>query len=186
MKKRIILIIFALLIFLSACGKKPEEYSLEGELEKHNIESLLLTNIYIENDESINAIAVTKESKEVFVKYEKTKENHIKIVEVLDSSLSFSYQDLVTKVNELEKIEFKNAINAIIRNPERIVITNEVQIKDVLKVNNPKFNALCFYFDIEGEINKFVFTKDLGDFYIANETMKEIHYPIYCEYDEFP
>ena len=186
MKKIFILFIISFFLLLSSCGNKEEDYSLENELEKHNIETLLLSNIYFDDDKSVYAIALTKDLKEVFVKYKEDLEKNIIILEVLDYSLNFSYQDLVKKVNDLEKIEFKNAINAIIRNPERIVITKDVQIKDVLKVKNPNFNALCFYFDIEGDINKFVFTYDLGDYYIANETMREIHYPIYSEYDEFP
>lgn len=184
MKKVIFLLIAFLALFISGCSKGKMKENLDNELDKYNLEEIILDKISLSDDESLYAIAVNKDLKEVFLKYEEFENSDsIKILEIMDYDLNFSYQDLLKKLEKTEDKDLKNAIIAITNNAKRIEVIDNAEIKEVLQIN--KFNALAFYYDIEGITNKIVITHDLGDYYIANETTREIYFPIYINYSDF-
>lgn len=184
MKKVEFLLIVFLIFFISGCSKTKFEVELDTELDKYNLEEIILDNISLSDEESLYAIAINKDLKEVFLKYEEVDSDSIRIIEIMNYDLNFSFQDLLKKLEKIEDKDFKNAMIAITNNAKKIEIIDNAEIKEVLQIKS-KFNALAFYYDIDGTTNKIVITYDLGDYYIANETTREIYYPIYINYSDF-
>lgn len=186
MKKLFMIGLFISLIFLVSCKKEVQNNQIDEELARHSLSVILLENVYLDSTTTVYAIAKTLDAKEVLIKYVNSG-GDLLILEVLNLPLAFSYEELIAVISNLADKGMRNAFNAVIRQSERVEITENVEIKEVLKVNKlKKFNALVFYFDIEGEYHKFVFAYDLGDYYISNETTKEIYYPLNINYEDFP
>lgn len=181
--KRVILLISCLFI-LVGCAKTNDEYRVETELERFKIKEILLKDIEFYSDDYNYALGVNDSDEEVIIKY-KEKDEVFKIIEVKESVLNFSYRELVKTIKNLENKNLKNAILAIINNSELILVSNNSEIMEVLKKDN-SFNSLVFFYRSNNKINRYVFTYDLGDYYFASETKKEIYYPIYCKYEDFP
>ena len=185
MKKVLCTLAVFLILILCGCQKNVYNGNTNSELDKHNLEKIILSKISSTSNDSLFAIALNKESKEVLLKYEISEDgDSIKILEVMDYKLNFSYKNLLKKLDEINDKEFKNAIISISNTANKIEIIENAKIKEVLNIGN-KFNALAFYYDVDGITNKLIITYDLGDYYIANETTREIYFPIYISYSDF-
>ena len=180
MKKGLLLIVVFLIMLVLGCSKGKE-----NELEKNNIEAVLLKNISIGEDEFLYAICKNKEQKEVLVRYVNDEDEKMLILAVMDYNIMFSYLSFLELIEELHYETSKNAYNTIINKAEKIELTQDLKISEVLKIKQgTKFLGIVFFYRVEEKLNKFAIIYDLGDYYIVNETTKEIYYPIFCKYED--
>ncbi len=167
---------------MCSCKDRSIDYSYEKELEDFGLNEIILSNIKINNEDKLYAIAINYDLDEVLIEYTLNNENNIHIIETYESPLSFSVCDLFEIIGRFD-VKMKNAFSVILRKSSKIEIDDKSLLHIALGKSNIKnMKCLKFYY----EDNLYVITYDLGDYYIANETKEELYYPVYLKYNDIP